>query len=110
MKSKLWIGDLVKTPEGAIAMVDNDSCDGVTISLKILKLPPNWSRSLMRPGGIKSAWWKNTELVLLERGPASKYRPGSIRRVAVRLREREKWLRSSKRYVDGKGWVWSVGQ
>lgn len=72
-KVKFWVGDIVKIPCGALAVVSQDSKNGEKISIDFLEDMDNfqWKEYY-------NSWWTNDKpentLILIERGPAAKYR------------------------------------
>lgn len=70
-ESKFYIGDLVKTSEGRVAVVTKCSHNQGSVNYSVKPLENN--------GGIW-AWWDASDLELIERGPASKYGAASWRK------------------------------
>ncbi len=76
-KQLLWIGDLVRTPNGELAVVDNDGDTGECVSIVFLHETDCTA---------KIAWWRGeTEddlLTLQARGPAAEHRAWQNRMVS----------------------------
>lgn len=66
----LWVGDIVRTPNGYLAVVTDDSFPSATGAGKFVSIAPVNKKTPLE----KFAWWNSAELVLMNRGPLAAYR------------------------------------
>jgi hypothetical protein len=72
-KNLLWIGDIVKLPCGILGVINADSNNGQVCSISYLEKDDDFKYRSCYNSWYRGETAEDT-LVLVERGPASKYR------------------------------------